>query len=72
LGSIIIINLENDQVRRVLYEHPPTKFADPTVVRMEGRVVLDAEGQPKRMPNNNLELTPDEKACQRNPCGIKL
>ncbi|CAF2587466.1 unnamed protein product [Rotaria sp. Silwood2] len=41
LGSVVIINLENDQVRRVLYDHPSTKFADPTIVRMEGRIVLD-------------------------------
>ncbi|CAF3537959.1 unnamed protein product [Rotaria sp. Silwood1] len=61
LGSVVIINLENGQVRRVLHTHSSTKFADPTVVRMEGRVVLDEKGQPKRMPNNNLELTPDEK-----------
>jgi hypothetical protein len=61
LGSLVIINLENGQVRRVLYEDPSTKFADPTVVRMEGRVVRDADGQPKKMENNNLELTPDEK-----------
>ena len=61
LGSLVIINLDNGQVRRVLDQHPSTKFADPTVVRMEGRVVLDETGQPKRMPNNNLELSPDEK-----------
>jgi hypothetical protein len=61
LGSSVIINLENGNVRCVLYERSSTKFADPTVVRMEGRVVGDLQGQPKRMPNNNLELTPDEK-----------
>jgi sugar lactone lactonase YvrE len=67
LGSLVIINLENGQVRRLLDEHPSTKFADPTVVRMEGRVVLDGQGQPKRMPNNNLELTPDEKILYYKP-----
>jgi hypothetical protein len=41
LGLVVIINLENDQVRRVLYDHPSTKFADPTIVRMEGCIVLD-------------------------------
>ncbi|CAF1083565.1 unnamed protein product [Rotaria sp. Silwood1] len=67
LGSVVIINLENGQVRRVLHTHSSTKFADPTVVHMEGRVVLDEKGQPKRMPNNNLELTPDEKTLFYKP-----
>ncbi len=67
LGSLVIIDLENGYVRRVLYDNPSTKFADPTVVRMEGRVVLDEKGQPKRMPNNNLELTPDGKTLYYKP-----
>ena len=67
LGSVVIINLENGQVRRVLDEHPSTKFAEPTVVRMEGRVILDEQGQPKKMHNNNLELTPDEKTLYYKP-----
>ncbi|CAF0727874.1 unnamed protein product [Adineta steineri] len=67
LGSVVIINLANGEVRRVLYDHPSTKFADPTVVRMERRVVLDQTGQPKRMPNNNLELSPDEKILYYKP-----
>ncbi len=67
LGSLVIINLENGQIRRVLQDHLSTKFADPTVVRMEGRVVLDENGQPKKMQNNNLELTPDEKILYYKP-----
>ena len=67
LGSLVIINLENGQVRRVLDQHSSTKFADPTVVRIEGRIVLDEKGVPKRMPNNNLELTPDEKILYYKP-----
>lgn len=67
LGSLVIINLENGQVRRVLQDHSSTKFADPTTVRMEGRVVLDEKGQPKKMANNNLELTPDEKILYYKP-----
>ena len=67
LGSLVILHLETGQVRRVLYDHPSAKFAEPTVVRMEGRVVRDTEGRPKRMPNNNLELTPDEKTLFYKP-----
>jgi hypothetical protein len=67
LGSLVIINLESGNVRRVLDNDLSTKFADPTVVRMEGRVVLDEKGQPKRMPNNNLELTPDGKTLYYKP-----
>ena len=67
LGSLVIINLDNGQVRRVLSDHYSTKFADPTVVRMEGRVVSDEKDQPKRMPNNNLELTPDQKILYYKP-----
>lgn len=67
LGSVVIIHLESGQVRRVLHTHSSTKFADPTVVRMEGRVILDEKGQPKRMPNNNLELSPDEKTLYYKP-----
>lgn len=67
LGSVVIINLENGQVRRVLDQHPSTKFAEPTVVRMEGRIILDEQGQPKKMHNNNLELTPDEKTLYYKP-----
>ena len=67
LGSLVIIDLESNQVRRVLANHSSTQFADPTVVRMEGRVVLDGKGQPKRMPNNNLELTPDQKILYYKP-----
>jgi hypothetical protein len=61
LGSVVIIDLQTGQVRRVLDNHPSTKFVDPTVVRMEGRAILDEQGQPKKMHNNHLELTPDEK-----------
>ena len=67
LGSLVIINLETNQVRRVLANHFSTQFADPTVVRMEGRVVLDGKGEPKRMPNNNLELTLDQKILYYKP-----
>jgi sugar lactone lactonase YvrE len=67
LGSLVIINLENGQVRRVLDEDSSTKFVDPTVVRMEGRAILDEKGQPKQMQNNNLELTPDEKILYYKP-----
>lgn len=67
LGSLVMINLETNQVRRVLANHYSTKFSDPTVVRMEGRVVSDEKGQPKRMPNNNLELTPDQKIFYYKP-----
>ncbi|CAF3555619.1 unnamed protein product [Adineta steineri] len=67
LGSVVIIDLESGQVRRVLDQHPSTKFAYPTVVRMEGRVVLDTNGKPKKMPNNNLELTPDETILYYKP-----
>jgi hypothetical protein len=34
---------------------------------MEGRVVADEKGQPKRISNNNLELTPDEKILYYKP-----
>lgn len=61
LGSVVIIDLQTGQVRRVLDNHLSTKFVDPTVVRMEGRAALDEKGQPKRMHNNHLKLTPDEK-----------
>jgi len=67
IGSIVVIDLESGKVRRVLDQHSSTKFADPTVIRMEGRVVADEKGQPKRMPNNNLELTPDEKILYYKP-----
>ena len=67
LGSVVIINLENGQVRRVLDQHPSTKFTEPTVVRMEGRVILDEHGQPKKMHNNNLELAPDQKTLYYKP-----
>ena len=67
LGSVVIINLQTGQVRRVLDSHPSTKFVDPTVVRMEGRAVLDEKGQPKRMHNKHLELTPDEKTLFYKP-----
>ncbi|CAF1198196.1 unnamed protein product [Rotaria sp. Silwood1] len=67
LGSVVIINLQTGQVRRVLDNHPSTKFVDPTVVRMEGRAILDEKGQPKKMHNNHLELTPDEKTLFYKP-----
>ncbi|CAF1234437.1 unnamed protein product [Rotaria sordida] len=67
LGSVVIINLQTGQVRRVLENHPSTKFADPTVVRMEGRPILDEKGQPKKMHNNQLELTPDGKTLFYKP-----
>ena len=67
LGSVVIINLENGQVRRVLDQHFSTKFSEPTVVRMEGRLILDEQGQPKKMHNNNLELTPDQKTLYYKP-----
>ena len=60
IGSLVIVHLQTGQARRVLYNHSSTTFADPTVVRMEGRVVRDEKGKPKRMANNNLELTPNE------------
>ena len=67
LGSLITIDLESGYVRRLLSNHPSTKFAAPTVVRMEGRVVSDQQVQPKRMPNNNLELTLDGKTLYYKP-----
>jgi hypothetical protein len=67
LGSLVIINLQTGQIRRVLDSHPSTKFVDPTVVRMEGRPVLDEKGQPKKLHNNHLELTPDEKTLFYKP-----
>ncbi|CAF1340369.1 unnamed protein product [Didymodactylos carnosus] len=67
IGSIVIINLQSGRVRRVLDKHPSTKFDAPTVVRVEGRKVLDENGEPKKMPNNNLELTPDEKTLLYKP-----
>ncbi|CAF1389975.1 unnamed protein product, partial [Didymodactylos carnosus] len=67
IGSIVIINLQSGRVRRVLDKHPSTKFDAPTVVRVEGRKVLDEKGEPKNMPNNNLELTPDEKTLLYKP-----
>ncbi|CAF1378985.1 unnamed protein product [Adineta steineri] len=45
LGSVVIIDLESGQVRRVLDQHPSTKFAYPTVVRMDGRVILDTNDE---------------------------
>ena len=59
LGSIVIIDIETGAARRVLDKHPSTKPEPQTVVRIEGRKVLDEKGEPKKMPVNNLELTPD-------------
>ena len=67
LGSVVIIDLQTGQVRRVLDNHPSTKFVDPTVVRMEGRAILDEKGQSKKMHNNHLELTPDGKTLFYKP-----
>ncbi|UJR18183.1 hypothetical protein I4U23_005083 [Adineta vaga] len=67
LGSVVIIDLQTSQVRRVLDNHPSTKFVEPTVVRMEGRPILDEKGQPKKMHNNQLELSSDEKTLFYKP-----
>lgn len=60
LGSLVIVDLQSGAVRRVLDKHPSTKAVPNTVVRIEGRKVLDEKGEPAKFNNNNLELAPDE------------
>jgi hypothetical protein len=55
------VELESGRARRLLEGHPSTK-ADPQIVPViEGRKMVDAQGQPPKLNANDIELTPDER-----------
>jgi hypothetical protein len=66
-GSIIILDLETGEARRRLLRHHSTQ-GDPYLVPVvEGRKMLDEEGNPPRLHANDIELTADGRSLLYQP-----
>lgn len=56
LGALVVINLRNDRIRRVLVDHPSTKAEDKTQIVIAGAPLLDAGGKTPKIHADGLAI----------------
>jgi len=58
-GGLVVVDLASGQARRVLDEHPSVRAQEGVQIVINGRAVLDAQGQPPRFNSDGIALSAD-------------